>query len=355
MEKISRYILVFVGVLTLAIFLPRFYWMVYEKPVRKPFIQYSCVNKEFMIQRIAEKKWVDSKGNNYTRDEYEQQLPLMFYKQLLASGTMPDTVNGKAIDTRAIAKERSFFRLKASDADAPAPVLFPLFESQSGRTKLDLPDDFFRITWRMDIINASTNQIQEEKSQMFSAALFHHSFSFPARKIFGLATPRKSCDEGYLIIDSCNQLFHLKMIKGKPYVKKVDIPERLNFKHISCVDFKNKAFYAYLFSVTNEIYILTQNDYKLIKWPVNGYDPANCDLKIFGDLFNYTVSMEFGDHVELVTLDKNYQLIDSYTEKWPVKENMKEGYVFGFLFPAQVSITSNNSKFVRFDLKPSKG
>lgn len=347
--------MVFVSVLTLAIFLPKLYWMAFEKPVRKPLVQYSCVNHEFMIQRIGEKKWEAATGKQYSRDEYEQMLPMMFFKQLLASGKMPDSINGRALDMRAISRKKSFFRLKANEVDAPAAALYPLFESRSGRAQLELPDDFFRITWRIEFIDAATNKIQEEKSQLFSAALFHNGFSFPAKMVSGLPTPRKSCDEGYLIVDSKDQLFHLKMIKGKPFVKKVDVPEGVKFRHVSCVDFKHANFYAYLISDKNEICILTQDDYKLIKWPVDGYNPANCDLKIYGDLFNYTVIIEAEDYLKAIALTSDYQLVDTFTEYWKTKEQLAEGKIFASLFPAQVSMTNDNSKFIRFYFMPSKG
>ena len=346
--------MIFIAVITLAIFIPKLYWTVFEKPIRKPIIHYSCISKQFMINR-GEKEWTDAKGNQCSRDEYERMLPMMFFKQLLASGTLPDSINGTALDMRAVSKEKSFFRLKVNEVDAPAPQLYPLFESRSGRAQLELPQDFFRITWRVDFIDASTNQILEEKSQMFSAALFHNGFVFPAKLISGLPTQRKSCDEGYLIVDSKDQLFHLKMIKGKPFVKKVDIPERLNFRYIGCVDFKNKNFYAYLVSGKNEIYILTQGDYKLIKWPVEGYDPATCDLKIYGDLFNYTVIIEAEDHIKAIALTPDYQLVDTFTESWKTKEQLQEGKIFASIFPAQLSMNSENSKFIRFYLTPSKG
>ena len=346
--------MIFIAVITLAIFIPKLYWTVFEKPIRKPIMHYSCISKQFMINR-GEKEWTDAKGNQCSRDEYERMLPMMFFKQLLASGTLPDSINGTALDMRAVSKEKSFFRLKVNEVDAPAPQLYPLFESRSGRAQLELPQDFFRITWRVDFIDASTNQILEEKSQMFSAALFHNGFVFPAKLISGLPTQRKSCDEGYLIVDSKDQLFHLKMIKGKPFVKKVDIPERLNFRYIGCVDFKNKNFYAYLVSGKNEIYILTQDDYKLIKWPVEGYDPATCDLKIYGDLFNYTVIIEAEDHIKAIALTPDYQLVDTFTESWKTKEQLQEGKIFASLFPAQLSMNSENSKFIRFYFTPLKG
>jgi hypothetical protein len=355
MEKVSRYILVFVAIITLAIMLPKLYWIAFGKPIRKPFILYSCISNDFMISRADEGTWQDTKGNRYTRDQYEQKLPMMFFKQLLTAGSMPDSINGIELEMKAIARSKSFFRLKMNDVDAPASPLYPLFESQSGRAMFEWPEDFFRITWRVDFIHAATNQIEEKKSQLFSAALYHNGFSFPAKHISGLSTPRKSCDEGYLIIDSNDRLFHLKMIKGKPYVRKVNVPDGLKFSHISCVDFKNKDFYAYLFSDKNEIYILTQADYQLIKWPVEGFELSKCDLKIYGDLFNYTVVIEAEDHVKAVALSPDYQLLNMYTEFWKTKEQLIEGKLFASVFPFQISMTSENSKFVRFYFTPSAG
>jgi len=350
MEKISRYFLVFIAILTLAIVLPKLYWMAFEKPIRKPFVLFSCMNNDFMIHRIAEGNRVDTKGNKYTLEEYEQKLPMMFVQQLLVSGLLPDTIKGIGLDMHDISKAKSFFRLKANEIDAPVPDLYPMFESKSGRASLEMPDDFFRITWRIDFIDASTNKVLEDKSQMFSGALFHKGFAFPVKQIAGLPTTRKSCDEGYLILDSKDQLFHVKMIKGKPFVMKVNIPEGLKFTHINCVDFKNKSYYAYLFSEKNEIYILTQDDYQLVKWPIEGYNPKNCDLKIYGDLFNYNVIIEAEDHIKVFALDTEYKIVDTYSESWPVKAERTEGKVFASIFPAQLSMTSDKSKFIRFYL-----
>jgi hypothetical protein len=266
---------------------------------------------------------------------------------------MPDTIKGRAMDMHEIGRNRSVFRFKPEDMNCPKPKLFPMFESESGRASLEMPEDFFRITWRIEFIEAATNQISEEKSQMFSAALYQNGFVFPAKKIEGMPTTRKSCDEGYLIVDSSDQLFHVKMVKDKPYLKKVTIPDGLKFKHISCVDFKDKRYYAYLISGNNEIYILTQDDYELIKFPVEGFDAENCELKIYGDLFNYNVIIEAEGHLDAVVLDKEYKKVDSYTESWPVLSERSEGKIFGYLFPAQLSMENKYSKFINFYWKGS--
>jgi len=353
MQKISRYILVLVTVIILAVILPKLYWMAFEKPINKPFVMYSCTDDDFMIFRVSEGIREDTKGNKYTREEYEQKLPLLNFSQLLASGKMPDTIKGTKMEVHDIGKSRSFFRYRPEDISGPKSKLFPMFESESGRAKIEMPEDFFRISWRVEFIDASTNKILEEKSQMFSAALYQNGFAFPATKIEGLATIRKSCDEGYLIVDASNQLFHVKMVKGKPYLKKIAVPGDLRFKHIACVDFKDKKYYAYLLSENNEIYILTQRNYELVKLPLDGFDAENCELKIYGDLFHYNVIIEAEGRMDVVVLDKEYKKVDTYNESWTVVSERSEGKIFGYLFPVQLSMENKNSKFINFYWKAS--
>jgi len=356
MERLSRFILVVVAIVVASVVLPKLYWMAFAKPVRAPFVMYSCTDQSFMIMRMGqETTWEDSRGNHYTRDEYERKLPLMYCRQLMIDEAMPDTINGVAMDFHEISHASSYFRFKPDEMNGPKPKLYPLFESESGRAKLELPDDFFRINWRIEFIDAPSNRVLEEKSQLFSAALYQKGFVFPAQLIAGIPTTRKSCDEGYLLQDHAGELFHLKMIEGQPYVVKVDKPEGLHFKYISCVDFKDKYSYAYLFSDQNEIYVLTQDEYQLIRLSVENFDPGNCSLKIYGDLFNYHVVVEAEDHVFVQILDRQFKKTDEYSESWLKRSERTEGKVFTSIFPWQLSMTDNDSGFVRFYGQMSPG
>ncbi len=355
MVKLSRYFLVLAAVLGFAIILPKLYWMAFAKPIRAPFVMYSCVDNDFMIMRSGGGvRRTNENGDNFTREEYEQRLPFLYIRQLLMNKTMPDSIDGVEMDMHDITMNRTTFRVRPKDIDAPMPTLFPLFESQSGRANLEMPKDFFRITWRMEFIVAETNRIDEEKSRMFSAVLYKRGFKFPAKSIDGLPTTRKSCDEGYLIIDSEDQLFHVKMIKGKPFVEKVDVPNNLKFSFIKCVDFKNKKYYAYLFSTNNHIYILTQYDYELMKFPIDDIDPLNEEVKIYSDLFNFNVIQKGDGYMKVHALDQDYKNVDEYTETWKVQNERAEGKVAQFLFPAQITMTNRNSGFEKFFFKANK-
>lgn len=349
MVKFSRYILVIIGIIGFAIVLPKFYWMAFAKPIRAPFIQYSCIDHDFMILRSNDGvKRTNSQGKEFTREQFETKLPFLYTRQLLMNETMPDSINGIEMDMHEISTNRSTFRVRPKDINSPQPTLFPLFESQSGRANLEMPKDFFRITWRMEFIDAETNKIDEEKSRMFSAVLYKRGFKFPAKSINGLPTTRKSCDEGYLVIDSEDQLFHVKLIQGKPFVKKVNVPNTLKFKSIRCVDFKNKLYYAYLFSTDNQVYILTQYDYELIKFPVEDLDPEINEIRIYGDLLNYNVICTGDGFVKSTVLNSNYNKINEYSETWLVRDERLEGKIAQFLFPAQITMTDSKSGFVKF-------
>ncbi|HPJ79151.1 MAG TPA: DUF4857 domain-containing protein [Prolixibacteraceae bacterium] len=349
MVRISRYILVLVAVMAAAATLTQLYWMVFEKPVRAPFIMYSCVDDDFMIQRSGEPiVREDTRGNQYTREEYEEKLPLLYMRQLMLSGTMLDTIRGIAMDAHDINMARSFFRYTPTDRYTPDPGLYPLLESESGRANLELPGDFFRITWRMEFTDAKSNKVDEEKSQLFSAALYHFGFQFPATRIAGLPTTRKSCDEGYLITDAAEQLFHVKMVKGKPYVQKVELPDGLQFEHIACVDFRDKLYYAYLFDKAGEVWILTQDDYQMVKLPAGAFRPGSEDLRIYGDLFNYHVIVNGEGFIRVTVLDREFNKVDEYQETWKPRMEQPEGKAFTWLFPGELKISSEHSDFLQF-------
>jgi len=355
MTKISRYILVFIAIIVGAITLPQLYWMAFDKPISIPLAHYSCIIDDFTIYNVKDKTYQDAEGHSYTRDEYEQLLPLRYITQLTMDERMPDSIKGVESDMHVFARARSFTRIRPVDFHLPQAKLYPLIESESGRARLELPDDVFRVDWRVDFIDCNTNEVNEEKSRLFSAALYHKGFAFPAKMIAGLPTTRKSRDDGYFIIDAEDQLFHLKMIKGEPYIKKVEIPEGLQFKHIQCVDNKDRLYYAYLLGEDGGIYILTQDDYKLIRWPIDDYLADEHTLLISGDYFNYHVSIQSKDKLKCYALNKNYEVVDTYEYTWTPNSEKTVGKIASTIFPFSLSLESPISRYIKFYPRMPKG
>ena len=339
-------------ILASAVALPNLYWLAFEKPINVPFIMYSSSEKDFfMLRRDNENMRTDRAGNEYTREEYEQKLPLFFARQLIVSGIMPDTINGVAMDIHEINRSKSNFRFKAKDMQSPLPGLYPMFESESGRASLEMPRDFFRISDRMEFVDAETNSVDERKTQMFTTVLNNREFNFPAKKIAGIPTTRKSCDEGYIVVDNNDLMYHVKMIQGEPYIKKFDIPEDLTFKHISCVDFSDKKYYCYMISQENEVWILTQDDYKFIRFPFEDLIPETDELRIYGNMFNYTLVNRREGFLKVVALDSEYNKVDEYTESWPTRSESEQGKIASFLFPAQITLSDGKTSFINLYLE----
>ncbi len=190
---------------------------------------------------------------------------------------------------------------------------------------------------------------------MFTAVLQKRGFEFPAKIIAGIPTTRKSCDEGYLVIDNKDQLFHIKMIEAKPYVVKVEVPEKLKFKHIACVDFKNKEYYSYLISNDNKIYILTQDEYQLKSFPIDGYNPEKEELKIYSNLFNYDVILKGENYIRAIVLDDDYNKIDEYNDTWARRSERTEGKLFSYIFPAKLSMINPDNSFTNFYFERTAG
>ncbi len=354
--KITRYLILFIVILVSAVYLPRYYWKVMDVKITAPLVLYSQVLKDFVIKRYQYKKvlYTDVKGNQYTLNEYEQLLPFYHYRQLLATGQMPDSLDGIPLKIEDIRRNQLYFRVRPYDMDWPQIPLYPMFESQSGRVRLSMPDVFFRITRRMEFVNASTNSLNEELTQSFTAALEKNHFRFPAKKIYGNPSVRKPFDEGYFILDSANRLFHVKMVKGKPYCAEVPLPPDFKIKYIYVREIVLREFYGLIFTENQGLYLISYDDYKLIKLPVPAeqYDYRKDTFSMMGNLFNRSISIVRPDGITTYAVDRDYRLIKEYRENWKSVAERFSGRLEKALFPFTLKLRVNYSGFVNFYFRP---
>jgi hypothetical protein len=358
MVRISRYILILTGVIVISIAFPMLYWMIFEKVPVSPNVFYSCILNDFLVngsEKAGPGKYVDSKGKIYTTAEYEKNMPLMFFRQLMTDGKMPDSIKGVSMEPVVINKANSFFRYTPKKLYTPAPSLYPMFESKSGRVNLEMPLDFFRINKRMEFIVAKTNKIDEVKSELFTNALKEKGFSFPAKIIAGIPTTRKSKDDGYFVTDVNEKLFQIKMVKGNPLVTRIETPEDLGIVYIECVDLRNSEFYCYIFTKSNGIYVVLDGEFELQRLPVENFDPASQSARINCDLFNKCITISGDNWLKATAIDDMYMPVNSYEEKWKEKYELKEGKIISALVPFELSFTSQASSYVNLFFKFSDG
>ena len=354
--RLSRYFLVVATIIVASVILPSLYWISFDKNVSSPFVVYSAKLNDFIVlQRTDEGvKRFDTKGNEYTMKEYEEALPIFYYRQLTMDGIMPDSLKGEPLETSLISHESFTNRMKAKDFVSPSYGMFPLIESESGRVSLTLPLDLFRINkYGIEFIDAKSNKLMREKSDLFTAEFISRGFTFPADIISGIPTTRKSSEEGYFITDNKGELFHLKMVLGEPRIRHVEMLNPIKIKYISCVDNKTREYYCYIISESNQVYLLEYDTYQLTEVAFNGYIPEKHMLSVYGNMFYKTFIVTADSYVEAFVFDKDYILCDTYKLEWNNKMQLPSGIISEIIFPFTLKMRVSTSSFIDTNFKRS--
>ncbi len=352
--KFSRFALIIISVFVLSVYLPAFFWKVFHDPQNPPFIKYSPVIDEFVILRATPEglRYYDSAQNDYNQQEYDRLLPLLSARQLMFEGKFPDSLRGIKLNPDEVRINNIRFFIAPYSLDCNEIPVYPLFESQSGRVRLEIPDNFFRITDRMEFITASTNTINHELTDLFTRELVSRGFSFPSKIIAGNPTTRKPFDEGYFLVDARDKVFHCKMVQGKPFLAKLSLPDSLKIAYIAVSEMTLKEFYGILITRDNHCYLISYDNYRLIELPLMSYQRSRDRLRIYGDLFFRTVNVYADTAVLSLATDRNYQTISTYRESWKGKYAGKAGAFNQFIFPFSVDLKNSDSGYIGFIIRP---
>ena len=87
-------------------------------------------------------------------------------------GTLPDSLEGYALDVKLLRSKQVMYRYKPTDVYAPQPKMGVLMEAMPKKGSLALPGDYFR--WGeegMLFVDAETNAVNQEKSKLFTDEL----------------------------------------------------------------------------------------------------------------------------------------------------------------------------------------
>lgn len=348
--KTSRIIYLLLIVFVASIYLPKYYWMKFEKNIRNPMVYFSPVKKDFLIrgQNINELYYVDEKGKHYDRDQFEELMPLLNYRQLVLDNKLPDSLNGEPLLMDKIRINNIMLKINPDEIDFKTIQLFPMLESKSGRVRLEMPDDYFRITNRFEFIDCATNKIDETKSACFSTYLGVKKFAFPAKLIAGNPTTKKAFDEGYFVLDAKNNLFHIKMVKGKPFCVNTNIPDSLDVAYMKIMEMPLMEFYGLMITRQGDVYFISYDNYKLIKLPLKDYDITKDVFALMGDQFYRTVSLVNSQSIRTVVTDRKYRVVDTYKQTWKNNSELRAGIAASYLFPFTLKLNDENSSYSNF-------
>ena len=322
MMKVERlkYVIIVLAVMVAAWLLPALYEIVFPRTGKMPFVVYSCLDSTFIRFETQENKqvrYVDFRGQEFTKAEADSLLPLFSFRQLVAEGRLPDSLYGIALTPKLIQQNAFHFKTSPKQLNKPAVGLYTMFESASGNVDLVLPPDVFRLTDEgLEFIDCETNTVNRAKSLSFSRELTKHGFVFPVRLIWGNGTTRKDYDNGFLLTDSEDKLYQLKMVKGMPWVREIESKEESNirFKQLFTLEPANRRLIGLVVSGDNRLFAVRsngqlteigKNDQMVNDQMVNLlYDPQQMQISIVGDLFHWTIT-------EYTATDSRYYAVDA--------------------------------------------
>jgi hypothetical protein len=359
MKYLARILLFIFGLGLLGHYLPQGYWLLAAKRQRAPIVFYSCVQKDFLFYRYGANglQMTDTRGTNYDRDAFETLLPLDNYIQLLRDGKLPDSIDGVPIPPDAIKRARLNFKIRPVLLDNPVAKLNPLIEAQSGRVRLEMPDDFMRLGPGIEFLNAQTNIVEREKSDLFARAFASAGFVFPSRRADGNPTTLKAYDEGYFLVDATGATFQLRQVQGRPELRRIaDVaaPEDkalwqvLKPRYVHVQEQDPSQVRAIVIDQTNRAYLVVGKNYKLVPLPLQRYDPGAMTLVLRGDLLNRLITVTGDDYLEAVVLDRDYKFVTRYTENLPRREDGSAGKVARALFPFTLEFDDDSSGYLGF-------
>ena len=359
MKLAARIFLLLTGTLLLAHYLPSGFWLIADQRQRVPMVFYSCIEKGFLLfhSEQGEIKRTDTAGKDYEREDFERLLPLDNYLQLYKDGRMPKEIDGIAITPEKLRRERVNVRLKPEVLDSPGVALTPLLESDSGRVRLEMPDDFMRLGSTIEFINVKSNQIVVEKSVKFRNAFAAAGFVFPVNLVGGNPSTLKPYDEGYYLTDATGAIFRLHRVRGEPAIQRLtDIvaPEekvrwaelRPRYLHVQEQD--NREVRLLIIGQNGDAHVVVGKDYRLIRLPLKQFDPTTMQLTLRGDLLNRLVTVSSPEYVEAVALTRDYEFVDRYTETLAARATRPTGKLAATLFPATLDFEAENTGFLGF-------
>lgn len=306
-----------------------------------PFVYFSSVKKKLMFRESDGRKnpFHDDEGTVYTDDEYDKSLPLFNFRQLTVNGEMPDSIDGIAIDPRELRVKMVNFRYAPAEIHRPETGLYIMYESLPKKAKLESPGDVFRMKDKIEFIDDETNTLNQKKSELFQSALLKAGYTFPAQWTYGDLNIRKPYDEGYFSLDAKDELYHIKMVNGRPFVKNTQLDSTIKPAYFSMLEVADKRFYGFLFDKKGNVYIIEEAGGKYN--PVQlGIDPVNLDtddLMILGNMLYWTVSVqnESGKRVYALGAQTLERVRDTFIAASPDKWDVVAGKIFPFYLTFQ--------------------
>ena len=326
-------------------------------PPRYPFVYYSSILQRFLIRESSPDNNLthkDTEGNRYTREQYDSLTPLLSYRQLMLTNTLPDSLFGIALEPPVLRAKTLTWRYNPVYIHQPVLPLYLMYESMSGRATIESPNDVFRFGNRIEFVDKFTNTVNEEKSQQFQAKLEKERFAFPARRVWGNLSARKPYDEGYFVLDNNGALFHMKMVNGRPYVRNTGAGDSIDIAYFGILEVSDKSIYGFIVGRLGDLYTLNTDGYTLTKFDIPPIDIHTHSVMLMGNVLYWIVGVNTPESNTSYVLD--VATLRQHDAPYTVmaKEN-KWHTAASWLFPVYVGFSNKYTDFIMPELKINFG
>lgn len=290
----------------------------------------------------------DMSGRRYSTAEFDTLMPLLNFRQLMKDGMLPDSICGVSAEPRNLMLNSVVFRYNPTQKLRPTAGLYGMLETMPTRVGLTQPTDMFRIADRIEFIDAQSNAVDQDKSARFQRELEKRGFEFPAQWAVGDASTRKSYDEGYFTLDNNGDLFHIKMVNGRPFVKNTQISGAVDGVALFAPYYpSNKRFYGYVVADGGEMFMLGSDDaggYVTTKLDIGTIDMEREQVVVMGNILYWTISVQSDSHRRYYAL-KSDDLTAIATHRIDKRQNLWDS-VSSYLMPFTIAFKANNSEYI---------
>lgn len=344
--KIALFIMILFSFITLGFYTPYIFKKVSKDNSLSTFVFYSSKENKFVYKKEFGNhnfSYGDSLNNSLSKEAFEESLPFVYWRNLDIQKRLPIDINGVSYDKTKIKKARQSFKLDYKDLQENKiqTQLYPLFNPNSKKGMIAFPEHMFNLDKDFSIYDSETNKKDEVLSNKYNKIFNQNSFLFPAKIVAGKTTNIKPLDEGYFVLDSKDDLFHIKVYDDQMNMSKINYDKNIKIQNLKISESRKKEFYGTLLDEQGEIYIISYKNYELIKLALKDYNAQTMKLEIYANPVNKLVRYQDNEYVYAYAFDKDFNYLSDYKIDIP-KDSIYYNEVFEYLFPFYIS--SNDFK-----------
>ncbi|MDR2038978.1 MAG: DUF4857 domain-containing protein [Bacteroidales bacterium] len=345
-KKIVRIAIILTGTLVFMWGVPALVQLATSSPQKYPFVYYSSVIEEFCFRETEGKNAIkrDASGRLYNDAQFDSIMPMLYYRQLSVNGKMPDSIQGRAVTMPEIRQKSFTYRYNCEELSTPSMDLYIMYESMPKRVNIESPGDVFRMKDNIEFVDVESNRVNKEKSLLFATELDKRRYTFPAQWLQGLMTNRKPYDEGYFSLDATGQLFHIKMVNDRPFIRNTHVSDSMDVVYFSMLPVSDKRFYGFLYDSEGYIYILESPTYQPRKVDIPPVNLHEDRIMIMANMFFWTVYVNTPEGRYYYALDNDsLQRVD---QTFIAAQPGLWDKTAAWLFPVYLTFEDRDSKYL---------